>query len=212
MVSLIISRIMENKIRRLLDKCFPFLIIAFLIACTYVYRQTKETRENARLEKNQAALVDSVRHRKTETGKEVASVQSVTVNNSEFKEQFQDLNDMVKDLGLKLKRVQQINKASSETKIKAATDLKDSIIYVDSSAYKIQVIRYSDPWVNVEGILDKKKVSLDIVSRDTLYTVLHRVPKKFLFFKFGTKCIRQEIVSSNPHTRITFARTVLLEK
>lgn len=204
---------MENKIRRLLDKCFPFLLIALLIACTYVYRQTKETRkENARLEKNQAALVDSVRHRKTETGKEVASVQSVTVNNTELKEQFQDLNDMVKDLGLKLKRVQQINKASSETKIKAATDLKDSIIYVDSSAYKIQAIRYSDPWVNVEGILDKKKVSMDIVSRDTLYTVLHRVPKKFLFFKFGTKCIRQEIVSSNPHTRITFARTVLLEK
>ena len=204
---------MENKIRRLLDKCFPFLIIALLIACTYVYRQTKETRkENARLEKNQAALVDSVRHRKTETGKEVASVQSVTVNNSELKEQFQDLNDAVKDLRLKLKRVQQINKASSETKIKATTDLKDSIIYVDSSAYKIQAIRYSDPWVNVEGILDKQKVSLDIVSRDTLYTVLHRVPKKFLFFKFGTKCIRQEIVSSNPHTRITFARTVLLEK
>lgn len=199
---------MENKIRRLLNKCFPLLIIALIVACTYVYRHTRETRkENARLEKNQAALVDSVRHRKTETGKEVASVQSVTVNNTELKEQFQDLNAIVKDLGLKLKRVQQINKASSETKIKAATDLKDSIIYVDSSA-----IRYSDPWVNVEGILDKKKVSLDIVSRDTLYTVLHRVPKKFLFFKFGTKCIRQEIVSSNPHTRITFARTVLLEK
>ena len=137
---------MENKIRRLLDKCFPLLIIALIVACTYVYRHTMETRkENARIEKNQAALVDSVRHRKTETGKEVASVQSVTVNNTELKEQFQDLNAIVKDLGLKLKRVQQINKASSETKIKAATDLKDSIIYVDSSAYKIQAIRYSDP-------------------------------------------------------------------
>ena len=39
---------------------------------------------------------------------------------------------------------------------------------------------------------------------DTIKQIVHRVPKKFLFIKYGTKGIKQEVVSKNPHTKIVF--------
>lgn len=200
-------------LRSKIVKCILVLMCVAISWCVFLNKRVLSLKDdNARLKSNQAALVDSVRHYKTSSGKNVASIQTLQVDDSELKEQLNDMSAVVKDLGIKLKRVQQISTSASETKIKATADLKDSIIYVDSSAHKIQAIRYADPWVNVDGILYDKKVSLDISSRDTLYTVLHRVPKKFLFFKYGTKFVKQEIVSSNPHTRITFARTANLVK
>lgn len=37
-----------------------------------------------------------------------------------------------------------------------------------------------------------------------------RVPRRLWFIRWGTKELRQEIVSSNPHTRITYNRCVRL--
>ena len=51
-----------------------------------------------------------------------------------------------------------------------------------------------------------------IESVDTLRQIVHRVPRRFLFIRFGTKAVRQEIVSSNPHTRIVYAEYVRFVK
>ena len=53
---------------------------------------------------------------------------------------------------------------------------------------------------------------LPVESVDTLRQVVHRVPRRFLFIRFGTKAVRQEIVSSNPHTRIVYAEYVRFAK
>ena len=54
--------------------------------------------------------------------------------------------------------------------------------------------------------------SCRVESVDTLRQVVHRVPRRFLFIRFGTKAVRQEIVSSNPHTRIVYAEYVRFAK
>ena len=51
-----------------------------------------------------------------------------------------------------------------------------------------------------------------VQSRDTLVQIVHRVPKRFLFFRFGTKAIRQEVVSMNPHTKVAYADYIELKK
>ena len=38
------------------------------------------------------------------------------------------------------------------------------------------------------------------------------VPRRFLFFRWGTKAIRQEIIPANPHTRIVYAEYVQLSR
>ena len=40
--------------------------------------------------------------------------------------------------------------------------------------------------------------------------VEHRVPKKFLFFRCGTKLVREEYYSKNPHTVIEDVETVVI--
>ena len=47
---------------------------------------------------------------------------------------------------------------------------------------------------------------------DTLRQIIHRVPRRFLFLRFGTKAVRQEIVSSNPHSRIVYTEYVRFER
>ena len=45
-----------------------------------------------------------------------------------------------------------------------------------------------------------------------LRQVVHRIPRRFLFIRWGTKALRQEIVSSNPHTRIVYSDYVKFER
>ena len=104
-------------------------------------------------------------------------------------------------------------KSSSLTAVEVQTIVKDSIIYRDTSYLKVQAIRWKDPWINVDGlIMPDKKLDLRIQSVDTLFQVVHRVPKQWLFFRWGTKAIRQEVVSSNPHTKIVYSEYIELKK
>lgn len=72
--------------------------------------------------------------------------------------------------------------------------------------------RWSDPWVTVEGILGRDSVACRIESRDTLRQIVHRIPRRFLFIRWGTKALRQEIISSNPHTRIVYSEYIRIER
>lgn len=72
--------------------------------------------------------------------------------------------------------------------------------------------RWEDPWTVVEGRLRNDSVTCRIRSVDTLRQIVHRIPRRFLFIRWGTKALRQEIVSSNPHTRIVYAEYIRLER
>ena len=65
--------------------------------------------------------------------------------------------------------------------------------------------------MRVWGIIRRDTLMLDYRSVDTLHQVIHRVPRKFLFFRFGTKGIRQEVWSSNPHTRLVYSEYIELK-
>jgi hypothetical protein len=66
--------------------------------------------------------------------------------------------------------------------------------------------------VSVTGQIKGREVDVDYKSADTLTTVLHRVPKRFLFFRYGTKEVRMTVRSSNPHTHLTYSKSVTLER
>ena len=58
-------------------------------------------------------------------------------------------------------------------------------------------------WISNDIDVDSGDITADIETFDTITAIVHRIPRKFLFFRFGTKEIRQEVVCANPHTRIT---------
>ena len=63
-----------------------------------------------------------------------------------------------------------------------------------------------------EGRIEEDSVSCRVESVDTLRQIVYRIPRRFLFIRWGTKALRQRIVSTNPHTRIVAAEYVRIEK
>lgn len=72
-------------------------------------------------------------------------------------------------------------------------------------------LHLSDAWVTLDICSRPTRSHLSFTSRDTLFQVVHRVPHRWWIFAWGTKAIRQEIRSSNPHTRLVYAEYVELE-
>lgn len=194
-------------------KKYLFIIIGvLLLLCIGLYGYAdKQRKENKRLELNQDALLSETENYKTKSGKDAVSIQQLELTKAELEKNCKFLTQSVSDLNLKLKRVQSIATAVGQTKIEIQTVIKDSIIYVDRIPDTLQVFNWRDPWIFVNGKIKEQNVSLDISSNDTIVQVLHRIPKKFLFFKYGTKRIQQEMVSTNPHTKIVYSEYIKLK-
>lgn len=190
-----------------------YLILALCVLAAVCMALTGEVRnlrtERQRLASNQEALMADVEYYMTKAGNSAASVQALTLTKSELEKQCEGLKQTVKGLGIKLKRVQAAAQAATRTQIKVETVVRDSIVYRDTARVRLQAVKWQDAWVSVSGLIAPDRTAkLDIISVDTLTQVIHRVPKKWWFFRWGTKAIRQEIVSSNPHTRIVYSKYI----
>lgn len=171
----------------------------------------KLTSENERLTANATALMDRANYYETEAGKSAASVQKLTLDYSELQDHYNHVCRTADELGVKVKRLQSAATTATQTEVKVITQVRDSIVYRDGVLDSLKVLRWQDPWVTVAGEIRGDSAALDVVSCDTITQIVHRVPKKFWFIKWGTKAIRQEIVSSNPHTKITYTEYIELK-
>lgn len=187
------------------------LIIAFLIIAVEFIALGKIRQERDRYKANQTALMNDVEHYKTESGKNAASVQKLTLSYAELKKNYDEVVKTAEDLKIKVKRLQSVSNTSTETKVEIKTVVKDSIVYIKGEPIKTLAFDWQDPWTDVEGIIHKDSVDLNVQTYDTIVQFVHKVPHKFLFFKWGCKAIRQEIVSKNPHTNIVYTNYIELK-
>ena len=179
---------------------------------TWLYKQEKEERK--RLGANQAALLEDVKRYKTKDSLNVVSIQKLTLTNKEFEQYNAELADRVKELGIKVKRLQSVSSTGTSTRTEIKTEVKDSIIFRDKERLvmdTMKCIKYLSPYLSMQGCVNKGMFEGLIESRDTIDQVVHRVPRKFLFLRYGTKGIRQEIYSRNPHTVIDYSTYIELK-
>lgn len=195
-----------------MKKYIAMVIGGLLIMVAALWSKTKTlTAENERLTSNQTALMDKASYYETEAGKSAASVQKLSLSYSELENNYQHVCKTAEELKLKVKRLQAASTTATHTEVKVITQIRDSIVYRDGVLDSLKTFNWSDAWVDVAGEIRGRDVSLDVVSSDTITQIVHRVPKKFWFIKWGTKAIRQEIVSSNPHTKITYTEYIELK-
>uniref|UniRef100_UPI004055E835 DUF6549 family protein n=1 Tax=Alistipes sp. TaxID=1872444 RepID=UPI004055E835 len=183
------------------------------IACGVILHRTH--REVARLRNNNEALTTETTLYRTRLDESAASVVALQHKLKEYREQHAHDTKRIKALGVRLRRVESIATAASQTKIETVTPLHDTIFLDRLLPDTTPIFRWSDNWVRIEGTegtIRNGNAECYIESIDTLQQVIHRVPHKFLFFRYGTKAIRQEIFSSNPHTRIVYTEYIELPK
>ena len=182
------------------------VLVLFLIASVVALRKARAEKE--RLEANQTALLSKVDTLTTESGKHAAEVLKLTLTADELKKSNAQLKQTADELHIKLKRVQSASTSATKTDIKIITQVRDSIVYRDSIITPIKAFSWRDAWTDVRGVIERDSVDLSVQSVDTLTTIVHKIPHKFWFIKWGCKAIKQTVVSSNPHTKINYTEYI----
>ena len=175
--------------------------VTALLVCGY------GRRENRRLTQNQHALAAGIERYRTRLGQEAASVQALRLRCAEFEELRAADAAEIRRLGIKLRRLEAAARTATATKVEIRTPVRDTVVVRLSDTLVVRdtlrLFRWRDAWV---------RVLCRVESADTLRQVVHRIPRRFLFIRWGTKALRQEIVPSNPHTRIVYSEYVKIER
>ena len=164
-------------------------------------------RDAERLENNQTALTEQIYLYRTSLDESAASVRALQLRCGEYERICAEDAARIRDLGIKIKRLESAAKSAVRTEVEIVAPLRDTIILRDT----LRLFRWQDPWVEVEGLIGHDSVECRVASIDTLRQVVHRVPRRFLFIKYGIKAIRQEVISSNPHSQIVYSEYIELK-
>ena len=173
-------------------------LYAVLITALLAYGYTRYRHETRRLTQNQNALASGIEHYRTRLGQEAASVQALRLRCAEFERLRAGDADTIRRLGIRLRRLEAVAKTVTATSVDLRTPVRDTVVLLRRDTLRIRDTLKLFRW--------------RVQSTDTLRQVVHRVPRRFLFIRWGTKALRQEIVSSNPHTRIIYSDYVKFER
>lgn len=189
-----------------------YLLIA-LVACVValmvsVRSCTEIKADRERLSDNQRTLLTDVDFYRTKDSLSAAGVERLTLSNREFSRYCGELQRTVADLNVKVKRLQSVSQTVTETKYVVNTVVRDSITPGDT----LKCVDYRDAYLTFSGCAGRDAFSGTIESRDTLVQVVHRIPRRFWFLRWGTKAIRQEVTSRNPHSQIVFTEYIELKR
>ncbi|MBR1775204.1 MAG: hypothetical protein IJ759_06720 [Bacteroidales bacterium] len=201
---------MGSDIIKKISHCLIFILIA-MFCVEYCSNKTLKE-ENQRLSNNQTALKQKMSEYTDKEGRLVAQVQSLSVSKDEFMRIASDESEEVKKLKIQLKRLQSYSESGMHTEYRIDTlMLYDSIFIRDSIIDTVRCISYSDNWLSLQGCIEDDRYTGKIHSFDTLIQVVERIPKKFLFIKYGTKGFRQSVKSKNPHSRIVYSEHIQIK-
>lgn len=168
------------------------LVVALCLAVA-LYLNARADRD--RLRQNQSLLLHNgaVEIRQTTTGRSQASVPALTLRQKEFRQS--------RDTILNIARTARIR----PTRINEAATLAAPL-------HRDTAIHWHNPWQSLAATITRDTLHAVITTSDTLDIIVHRVPRRFLFFRFGCRQVRLDVISRNPHTRLTYARYYRLVK
>lgn len=188
------------------------LIAAAFILLWQMYRLAQE--KCGRLEANQRTLLSDVTYYHTRDSLSAAGVDRLMLTHREFKEYAAELEETVEALNVKVRRLQSAARTSVTTQYPVEARLPDTVVFRDTLMLPDTLSRlyYQNAWLTIDGLIDDRIFRGHIESRDTLIQVVHRVPRRFWFLRWGTKAIRQEVTTRNPYSRITCTEYIELKR
>ena len=206
---------MFTQIRHRLQVITAGLMVVFAGLALVAFRAYSGMKaDRDRLKENQSLLLHNgeVEIKQTNTGSSQASVPALTLRPSEFRRSGDTL--------LRTAKAATTTHVDFKTRVFRTVvhdTLRDTVLCPASPLpalppSKQLQLSWNDPWVSLSGTIADSIFHGSLTSTDTLDIIVHRVPKRFLFFRFGCRQVRMDIISRNPHTRLTYARYLKLIK
>ncbi len=184
---------------------YAVIVVLVICLCAVVMYFREVVKENLRLERNQVALLsDSLSHYRTKTGELVSSVEQLEMTIGELKRHRSELVGQLKSMKVRLRDVQSLSTTAIENRVEVFVPIRDTVYIDTGKVVKAQSFHWSDAWTSIQGVIQNDSVRVKYHSRDTLLQVVRVVPKRFLFFRWGVKEMRQDVKVSNPNTSVVY--------
>lgn len=175
------------------------------------------TADRDKYKSNTETLLQDVKTYQTKDSLNAAKVGNLTLKVSEYEKYRADDLALIKTLQTKNRDLQRVTTTQLETINELRANVRDSIVYLpgDTVTTVLRCVEYSDKWVDFDGCIINNTFSGKIITRDSLLITESVQYKRFLNFLWKTKRIKNrefDIVSKNPHTKITGFEVITIEK
>lgn len=175
------------------------------------------TGERDKYRTNTETLLQEVSRYQTKDSLNAAKVGVLELKLSEFEKYRASDAELIKTLQTKNRDLERVTTTQMETINELRATVRDSIVYLpgDTVTTVLRCIEYSDKWVDFDGCIKNNTFSGKIITRDSLLITETVQYKRWLGFLWKTKRIKNrefDIVSKNPHTKITGFEVITIEK
>lgn len=194
------------------------IAVAVVLAMAFaLYIQDKHvkqlTEERDKYARNQETLLVDIQKFTIRDSLNAARVGALELSLKEYERFRAEDASLIKQLKAKNRDLEAVSKAQTQTIMELSTMAKDTIIIRDSVPIPALALHAGDEWYDFDGILEGRKFTGTMVSRDSLVVAESVQYKRFLWWK--TKRIKNREISAtskNPHTTIEGLEFVTIER
>lgn len=178
-----------------LDKILVCLLVLLAILSYASYKTVqKQRKELERQENNITALNSKATAFRTTAGEYAEEARQLKLEKSELELYNADLNNKVREAGIKIRELKNVTRAETETRV-------DTVIKTVRVG-DVRTAKYNDGWNNIEIAAGSDTTKIDFNSVDTLDVIGSVKQKKFLFFKIGKPIQKITVSNKNPKSTI----------
>lgn len=173
--------------------------VAFLF-----FANAKLKSENEILQTNVGTLLTGAEQYKVKDSLQVATIANLELSISEYRRYKAEDKKLLESLKIDNKRLKGIINTQTESFYQQTTLLRDSVRMLLSPdsveiPVNIKTAQFSDQWHSLNVTIQGDSLNYKLRTKESLLITNHVVPKRFLFFKFGCREVRTEVVSKNPY-------------
>lgn len=173
--------------------------VAFLF-----FANAKLKSENEILQTNVGTLLTGAEQYKVKDSLQVATIANLELSISEYRRYKAEDKKLLESLKIDNNRLKGIIKTQTESFYEQTTLLRDSVKMLLSPdsvevPVNIKTARFADQWHSLNVTIQGDSLNYRLRTKESLLITNHVVPKRFLFFKFGCREVRTEVVSKNPY-------------
>ena len=192
------------------------ILIAIIVALSARLKTLKADRDVQR--KNVETLFTSVESYKVQDSLQAATIGDLQLTLKQYKQFRAEDAELISQLKVDNKRLQGVVTTQTESYYNHTAILRDSVrmlVARQPDSIKIPIFvktaNYSDEWHTLNITIDGDTLNYRLRTRESLIITNHIVPKKFLWFKFGCKEVRTDVVSKNPYVENISLESITLK-
>ena len=191
------------------------VILVILIAVTMcLWRYAVKIRnERDRYRQNTEALLADIERIQIDSTHMAVDVKTLRLTVSEFEQYRAEDAALIKRLGIRIKDLEAAARHQIVVQAPIVAPVRDSIIVRDTVLIPVQTVAMRDPYIDFEGVIADSVLRAQVRVPVTLnQAVFVEYKRKFLWWRWKVKGVRQVITSDNPYVEIEYSEYVKMHQ